>query len=33
LIINVRYAERKPEWDAGFARLVYIGDGGAPSGQ
>jgi len=29
----VRYAERRPVWDAGFARLVYIGEGGAPPGQ
>jgi mannose-6-phosphate isomerase-like protein (cupin superfamily) len=29
----VRYDERKPVWDAGFARLIYIGDGGAPPGQ
>lgn len=29
----VRYAERRPIWDAGFARLVYIGEGGAPPSQ
>jgi mannose-6-phosphate isomerase-like protein (cupin superfamily) len=29
----VRCAERRPVWDAGFARLVYIGEGGAPPGQ
>jgi mannose-6-phosphate isomerase-like protein (cupin superfamily) len=29
----VRYAKRTPVWDAGFARLIYIGDGGAPPGQ
>src|ERR1700730_1219026 len=29
----VRHAERRPVWDAGFARLVYIGEGGAPPGQ
>jgi hypothetical protein len=29
----VRYAERRPVWEAGFARLVYIGEGGAPPGQ
>jgi quercetin dioxygenase-like cupin family protein len=29
----VRYAERRPVWDAAFARLVYIGEGGAPPGQ
>jgi len=25
----VRYAGRRPVWEAGFARLVYIGEGGA----
>jgi mannose-6-phosphate isomerase-like protein (cupin superfamily) len=29
----VRYAERRPVWDAGFARLTYIGEGGAPPGR
>jgi mannose-6-phosphate isomerase-like protein (cupin superfamily) len=29
----VRHAERRPVWDAGFARMVYIGEGGAPPGQ
>ena len=29
----VRHAERLPAWDAGFARLTYIGEGGAPPGQ
>lgn len=29
----VRHAQRLPSWDAGFARLVYIGEGGAPPGQ
>jgi mannose-6-phosphate isomerase-like protein (cupin superfamily) len=29
----VRHAERRPLWDAGFARLVYVGEGGAPPGQ
>ena len=29
----VRYADRRPVWDAGFARSVYIGEGGAPPGQ
>jgi len=28
----VRYADRRPVWDAGFARSVYIGEGGAPPG-
>jgi len=29
----VRYCERKPVWDdAGFARLTYVGEGGAPPG-
>ncbi len=29
----VRYSQQKPQWnDAGFARLVYIGEGGAPAG-
>jgi hypothetical protein len=27
------YAERRPVREAGFARLVYIGEGGAPAGQ
>jgi len=26
----VRYAERKPAWEEGIARSVYIGEGGAP---
>jgi mannose-6-phosphate isomerase-like protein (cupin superfamily) len=29
----VRHAERRPLWDAGFARLRYIGGDGAPPGQ
>jgi quercetin dioxygenase-like cupin family protein len=29
----VRYAEKQPVWDAGFARLGYVGEGGAPPGQ
>jgi mannose-6-phosphate isomerase-like protein (cupin superfamily) len=29
----VRYAERRPVWEAGVARSVYIGQGGAPPGQ
>jgi mannose-6-phosphate isomerase-like protein (cupin superfamily) len=29
----VRYAEQRPVWDAGFARLAYIGEGGAPAGR
>jgi len=29
----VRRADRRPVWDAGFARLVYVGEGGAPPGQ
>jgi mannose-6-phosphate isomerase-like protein (cupin superfamily) len=29
----VRHAERRPIWNGGFARLVYIGEGGAPPGQ
>jgi mannose-6-phosphate isomerase-like protein (cupin superfamily) len=29
----MRHAERRPVWDAGFARLGYIGDDGAPPGQ
>jgi len=29
----VRYAERRPIWEAGVARSVYIGEGGAPAGQ
>ncbi len=29
----VRYRDREPEWHpAGFARLPYVGDGGAPAG-
>jgi mannose-6-phosphate isomerase-like protein (cupin superfamily) len=29
----IRYSQQKPQWDAaGFARLVYIGEGGAPPG-
>ena len=29
----VRFSEQRPQWnDAGFAKLVYIGDGGAPPG-
>jgi carbon monoxide dehydrogenase subunit G/mannose-6-phosphate isomerase-like protein (cupin superfamily) len=29
----VRYSQQKPQWNpAGFARLVYIGEGGAPAG-
>jgi mannose-6-phosphate isomerase-like protein (cupin superfamily) len=29
----VRYSQQKPQWDpAGFARMVYIGEGGAPPG-
>jgi mannose-6-phosphate isomerase-like protein (cupin superfamily) len=29
----VRYSQQKPQWDpAGFAKLVYIGEGGAPAG-
>jgi mannose-6-phosphate isomerase-like protein (cupin superfamily) len=29
----VRYSQQKPRWDAaGFGRLVYIGEGGAPPG-
>jgi mannose-6-phosphate isomerase-like protein (cupin superfamily) len=29
----IRYSQQRPHWDpAGFARLVYIGDGGAPPG-
>ncbi len=29
----VRYSQQKPQWQsAGFARLVYIGEGGAPAG-
>ena len=28
----VRHAERRPLWEAGFARLTYIGEGGAPPG-
>ena len=29
----VRYSERRPMWEAGVARSVYIGKGGAPPGQ
>ena len=29
----VRHAERQQVWEAGFARMVYIGEGGAPPGQ
>ena len=29
----VRYASRRPVWEAGFARSVYIGEGGAPPGK
>ncbi len=29
----VRYAERRPVWDTGFARSIYVGEGGAPPGQ
>jgi len=29
----VRYAERRPAWEAGAARSVYIGEGGAPLGK
>jgi mannose-6-phosphate isomerase-like protein (cupin superfamily) len=29
----VRAAERRPVWNAGFARSAYIGEGGAPPGQ
>jgi mannose-6-phosphate isomerase-like protein (cupin superfamily) len=29
----VRHAERRPVWDAGFARLAYVGEGGAPPGR
>jgi mannose-6-phosphate isomerase-like protein (cupin superfamily) len=29
----VRYAERQPVWEAGYARSVYIGEGGAPPGR
>ena len=29
----VRYSQQKPQWnDAGFGKLVYIGEGGAPPG-
>jgi mannose-6-phosphate isomerase-like protein (cupin superfamily) len=28
----VRYADRRPVWEAGLARSVYIGEGGAPPG-
>ncbi len=29
----VRHAERRPVWQAGFARTAYIGEGGAPPGR
>jgi quercetin dioxygenase-like cupin family protein len=29
----VRHAEQRPLWQAGFARTVYIGEGGAPPGR
>ncbi|HEX3414606.1 MAG TPA: hypothetical protein VHT00_23135 [Stellaceae bacterium] len=29
----MRYADRRPVWDAEFARLVYVGEGGAPPSQ
>jgi mannose-6-phosphate isomerase-like protein (cupin superfamily) len=29
----VRYSERRPVWEAGVARSVYIGKGGAPPGR
>jgi mannose-6-phosphate isomerase-like protein (cupin superfamily) len=29
----VRFAERRPVWEVGFARSVYIGEGGAPPGK
>ena len=29
----VRHAARQPVWEAGLARSVYIGEGGAPSGR
>jgi mannose-6-phosphate isomerase-like protein (cupin superfamily) len=29
----VRYADRRPVWEAGCARSVYIGEGGAPPGR
>jgi mannose-6-phosphate isomerase-like protein (cupin superfamily) len=29
----VRFAERRPMWEAGLARSVYIGEGGAPPGR
>jgi mannose-6-phosphate isomerase-like protein (cupin superfamily) len=29
----VRYAQREPVWEAGCARLPYIGDGGSPPGK
>jgi len=29
----VRYAERRAVWEAGFARLTYVGEGGAPPSQ
>ncbi len=28
----VRHAEQRPLWEAGFARFIYIGEGGAPPG-
>ena len=29
----MRYSQQKPQWnEAGFGRLVYIGEGGAPPG-
>jgi hypothetical protein len=29
----VLYAKRRPVWDAGSARLVYVGEGGVPPGR
>ena len=29
----VRYSERRPVWEAGIARSVYVGEGGAPPGK
>jgi quercetin dioxygenase-like cupin family protein len=29
----VRHAEKRPVWQAGFARMVYIGEGAAPPGR
>src|SRR6266566_3233194 len=29
----VRHAEQRPGWQAGFARMVYVGEGGAPPGR